>query len=117
MKNYSLIVSILFCLACKNPKLKASPIKIKKEVIIYYTYGEIPPAKYIYYDTTFNLPQYSLKIKNMGGCEPDGVNYDTLELHNTKTAAYMSKKFGKNWDKDFETQTKQIIIVPTPLSN
>ncbi|WAC42566.1 hypothetical protein [Pedobacter sp. SL55] len=112
MKNYLLFATILLCLACKNPKQPGTPIKIKTEVITYYTYGEIPPAGYVYYDTTFTMPLYALTIKNMGGCEPVDINYDSLELHNRKTAALMSKKFGKNWALDFEKQTKLKIIVP-----
>ncbi|WAC42560.1 hypothetical protein [Pedobacter sp. SL55] len=117
MKIYLIFAAMVCCLSCQSPSRPKLPKQIEKEMLTYYTYGEIPPAPYIYYDTTFNLPQYSLKIKNMGGCEPIGVDYDKLELHNSKTAAYLSKKFGKNWDKDFETQTKQKIMVPIPLAN
>lgn len=99
-------------MACKNTKKQDAPKQIEKETILFYTYGELPTAGYVYYDTIFYLPQYTLKIKNMGGCEPDGVDYQELGQHNQKMAGYMQQRFGKHWLNDFETKTKLSVIIP-----
>lgn len=112
MKNLLLGLILLLTLACNQAKKQSLPKKIEKETITYFTYGELPPAGYVYYDTVFNMPKYAFKIKNMGGCEPVGVDYEKLGQTNQKTATYMYKKFGKNWAQDFETQTKLKLIIP-----
>ncbi|WP_316807403.1 hypothetical protein [Pedobacter agri] len=110
------ILILMFC-ACKQSKKQVLLKKTEKKLITYYTYGELPPAGYIYYDTVFVMPKYRLKVKNMGGCEPIGVDYDDLEKSNRKTALYMTRQFGKDWANDFETQNRLKIILPTVLAD
>lgn len=117
MKTYLFGLATLLFLACKQPQKQAVEKPNEKELITYFTYGELPPAGYIYDDTVIVMPKYRLKIKNMGGCEPVGVNYDELENRNKQTAIYMAKQFGKDWAKDFEQQTKLKIMVPLELED
>jgi hypothetical protein len=112
MKTYFFTLFILLLMACEQQQKPASSKKNERELITYYTYGEIPPAGYIYYDTVFAMQKYRFKVRNMGGCEPEGVDYEDLENRNKKTAVYMSKKFGKNWANDFKQQTGLKIILP-----
>lgn len=117
MKTYLFGLAILLFIACKQPQRQAAPKPNEKELITYFTYGELPPIGYIYYDTVIVMPKYRLKVKNMGGCEPVGVNYEDLEHRNKRTALYMAKQFGKDWAKDFEQQTKLKIMVPLELED
>lgn len=117
MKSYLFGLATLLFTACKQPQKQAMPKLKEKEMITYFTYGELPPVGYIYYDTVLVLAKYRLKVKNMGGCEPVGVNYEDLAYRNRQTAIYMAKQFGKNWAKDFEKQTKLRIVVPPELEN
>lgn len=117
MKNLLLGLILLLTLACNQAKKQSLPKKIEKETITYFTYGELPPAGYVYYDTVFNMPKYAFKIKNMGGCEPIGVDYKNLEHRNKQTAQYMIKHFGKDWEKDFEEQTQLKIMLPLELED
>lgn len=117
MKAYLIGFAILLFIACKQPQKQTLPNKTEKELITYFTYGELPPAGYIYYDTVFVMQKYRFKVKNMGGCEPDGVDYEDLEQRNKQTALHMTKLFGKDWVTDFEKETKLKIIVPLELDD
>lgn len=112
MKTYLFGFFALLFVACEQAQKPVSPKRADKETITYYTYGELPPVGYIYYDTVFVMQKYRLEVKNMGGCEPEGVDYDDLEKLNKKTDLYMTKQFDKNWANDFEQQTKLKIIIP-----
>jgi hypothetical protein len=117
MKVFLFGLATLLFMACKQPQKQAVPKPNEKEMITYFTYGELPPVGYIYYDTVLVLAKYRLNVKNMGGCEPVGVNYEDLANRNKQTAIYMAKQFGKDWAKDFERQTKLKIVVPPELEN
>ncbi|MFN0254928.1 FEKKY domain-containing protein [Pedobacter ureilyticus] len=117
MKVFLFGLATLLFMACKQPQKQAVPKPNEKEMITYFTYGELPPVGYIYYDTVLVLAKYRLNVKNMGGCEPDGIDYKDLEHRNKQTAQYMAKQFGKDWVKDFEKQTKLKIMLSLDLED
>lgn len=123
MKGIFPVVAALIALSCTGPGISTpaghdttahqlrTPVIVADILPVFETYGELPPQGYLY-DADTITERYGFKLKNLAGCEVDGLDLPAIQCHNRAVRDQLAKKYGKQWLEKFERETHYKLAVP-----
>lgn len=123
MKYMFLSVAALINLSCTGPGISTPtgqdsaahqpqpPVIAADTLPVFETYGELPPQGYLY-DADTLTERYGFKLKNLAGCEVDGLDLRAIQRHNRGVRDQLAKKYGEQWLEKFERETHYKLAVP-----
>lgn len=117
MKKFLVGFAFLFVLSqCKKDPEKISPTQQTVEKIpTFEVYGELAPSDYVDgYNPKHDsiTKKYGFLVKRVADCEVTDDLVNKANRNNQKALEEMNKKYGHNWQSQFEKETGLKIAIP-----
>lgn len=78
---------------------------------VFLIYGELAPDGYLDEENPIT-ESYGFKLKRVAGCEVEESMVKDVLMQNNSALKEMNKKYGNNWMKEFEKETKYKLAIP-----
>lgn len=112
MKNILLLIFAVSIIACSEKPVKVLQEEgVKEELPLFKIYGELMPDGYI--DGANPITEtYGFRQERVTGCEVGSALLKEVQAHNKTALKAMNKKYGENWQKEFEEKTGYKLAIP-----